>query len=96
LETGIQRSPFFAQFLEVTNFMRNAEDDIVASLDSIDAVDAARIELLSDLDSKRSCVAYQQSDPAARVSNVNDRITLRRDEDIAKFKQGLRLAGLPE
>jgi hypothetical protein len=43
-----------------------------------------------------ACAAYQQFDPAARVSNVNDRLALSRDEDIEKFARGLRLAGLPE
>jgi hypothetical protein len=41
-------------------------------------------------------VTYQQFDPVARVSNVNDRLALRREQDIQKFEQGLRLAGLPE
>jgi TolB-like protein/class 3 adenylate cyclase/Tfp pilus assembly protein PilF len=45
---------------------------------------------------QQACVAYQQFDPAARVSNVNDRLALSRDEDIEKFERGLRLAGLPE
>jgi TolB-like protein/class 3 adenylate cyclase/Tfp pilus assembly protein PilF len=45
---------------------------------------------------QQACAAYQQFDPAARVSNANDRLALRREEDIAKFKRGLRLAGLPE
>jgi TolB-like protein/class 3 adenylate cyclase/Tfp pilus assembly protein PilF len=59
---------------------------LVASHAMAGGIDAAR----------QACVAYQQSDPAARVSNVNDRLTLRRDEDIEKFKEGLRRAGLPE
>jgi TolB-like protein/class 3 adenylate cyclase/Tfp pilus assembly protein PilF len=45
---------------------------------------------------RQACVAYQQFDPTARVSNITDRIALRRGEDIEKFEQGLRLAGLPE
>ena len=41
---------------------------------------------------RQACVTYQQFDPAVRVSNVNDR----REQDIQKFEQGLRLAGLLE
>jgi hypothetical protein len=59
---------------------------LVASHAMAGEIDAAR----------QACAAYQQSDPAARVSNVNDRLTFRRDEDIEKFKEGLRRAGLPE
>jgi TolB-like protein/class 3 adenylate cyclase/Tfp pilus assembly protein PilF len=59
---------------------------LVASHAMAGRIDAAR----------QACAAYQQFDPAARVSNVNDRLALRREEDIAKFERGLRLAGLPE
>jgi TolB-like protein/class 3 adenylate cyclase/Tfp pilus assembly protein PilF len=53
--------------------------------------------MAGDIDAARqACSAYQQSDPAARVSNVNVRLTFRRNEDIEKFKEGLRRAGLPE
>jgi tetratricopeptide (TPR) repeat protein len=59
---------------------------LVASHAMAGRIDAAR----------QACVAYQQFDPAARVSNVNDRLAFRRDEDIEKFRDGLRRAGLPE
>jgi TolB-like protein/Tfp pilus assembly protein PilF len=35
-------------------------------------------------------------DPALRISNLKDRYPLRRPEDLAKFSNGLRKAGLPE
>jgi TolB-like protein/Tfp pilus assembly protein PilF len=35
-------------------------------------------------------------DPAFRISNLEDRYPLRRPEDLAKFADGLRKAGLPE
>jgi hypothetical protein len=34
--------------------------------------------------------------PALRVSNLNEVFPLRRPEDLAKFAEGLRRAGLPE
>jgi adenylate cyclase len=35
-------------------------------------------------------------DPALRVSNLNDLTPLRRPEDISKYSEGMRKAGLPE
>ena len=35
-------------------------------------------------------------DPALRVSNLPDVIPLRRPEDLARYIEGLRKAGLPE
>jgi hypothetical protein len=36
------------------------------------------------------------TDPTLTVSNLGDRLPLRRQEDIARWAEGLRLAGLPE
>ena len=38
----------------------------------------------------------RQLDPVLRVSNLKDALPLRRPEDLAKFAEGLRKAGLPE
>jgi TolB-like protein/Tfp pilus assembly protein PilF len=38
----------------------------------------------------------RQLDPASRVSNLRDRIPLRRPEHLARYAEGLRKAGLPE
>jgi TolB-like protein/Tfp pilus assembly protein PilF len=38
----------------------------------------------------------RQIDPSLRLSNLQNRITLRRPKDIAKLSEGLRRAGLPE
>jgi adenylate cyclase len=38
----------------------------------------------------------RQVDPTLRVSNIEERLALRRPEDLAKLTEGLRLAGLPE
>jgi tetratricopeptide (TPR) repeat protein len=35
-------------------------------------------------------------DPTLRISNLLDRLPLRRPEDVAKVKEGMRRAGLPE
>jgi hypothetical protein len=38
----------------------------------------------------------REIDPALRVSNLRDLTPLQRSEDIAKYTEGMRLAGLPE
>ena len=38
----------------------------------------------------------RQLDPSLRVSNLKDRLPFRRHEDLARFEDGLRRAGLPE
>ncbi len=38
----------------------------------------------------------RQLDPAGRVSNLKDVLPLRRPEDLARYEEGLRKAGLPE
>jgi adenylate cyclase len=51
------------------------------------------------IDAARQAVAiYLQFDPAARISNIKDRLAslFQRDEVVAKFERGLRLAGFPE
>jgi tetratricopeptide (TPR) repeat protein len=53
---------------------------------------AGRIE-----EANRALARVRQLDPALRVSNVRDIIgPFRRPEDIAKYEEGLRKAGLPE
>ena len=50
------------------------------------------------LDEARKAVALAlELDPEMRISNLKDRIgTFRRQEDYAKYAEGLRMAGLPE
>ena len=47
---------------------------------------------------RQAAATYLQFDPTARLSNVKDRLAslFQRDEVVAKFERGLRLAGLPE
>jgi hypothetical protein len=47
-------------------------------------------------EARRACVTFRQFDPGARVSTINDRMGFRREEDVQRLQQGLRLAGLPE
>jgi TolB-like protein/class 3 adenylate cyclase len=45
---------------------------------------------------KLAMARLRQIDPALRVSNLKNQFPLRRAEDLAKFAEGLRRAGLPE
>jgi tetratricopeptide (TPR) repeat protein len=47
-------------------------------------------------EAQRTIARLRQVDPTLRVSTLQDRVPLRRSEDVAKFAEGLRLAGLPE
>ena len=38
----------------------------------------------------------RQLDPELRISNLKDRYPLRRAEDLARWADGLRIAGVPE
>ncbi|MGC2079784.1 MAG: tetratricopeptide repeat protein, partial [Xanthobacteraceae bacterium] len=44
----------------------------------------------------KAIAQLRQADPAARISNLRDWIPFRRAEDLARFEDGMRKAGLPE
>jgi TolB-like protein len=45
---------------------------------------------------QRAMARMRELDPAYRISDVKDRIPFRRTEDLARYEEGLRKAGLPE
>jgi tetratricopeptide (TPR) repeat protein len=52
---------------------------------------AGRLDL-----AKQALSRVLQADPELRISNVPARVPLRRPDDLARYQEGLRLAGLPE
>ena len=38
----------------------------------------------------------RELEPAFRISDVKDRFPSRRPKDVARYEEGLRIAGLPE
>jgi TolB-like protein len=48
------------------------------------------------VEGSKLCARLRQLDPVLRVSNVRDRMVYRRPEDLARYLEGLRKAGLPE
>jgi len=45
---------------------------------------------------QKAMARLRQLEPALRVSNVRDRVPLRRPEDLLRYEEGLRRAGLPD
>jgi TolB-like protein/tetratricopeptide (TPR) repeat protein len=61
------------------------------------AIIAASHALAGRMDEARRAMEHlRQLDPALRISNLKDWIPLRPPENVAKFAEGLRRAGLPE
>ena len=60
-------------------------------------INAASYALAGRLAEARKMMSrLRERDPALRVSNLKDRLPLRRPEDLARVEEGLRKAGLPE
>jgi tetratricopeptide (TPR) repeat protein len=58
---------------------------------------AASYALNGRLDEARKLMAHMRKlDPALRLSNLGDLLPLRRPEDLARYAEALRKAGLPE
>ncbi len=58
---------------------------------------AASDALAGHMREAREAMAHlRELDPSLRVSNLNEVYPLRRPEDLAKFAEGLRKAGLPD
>ena len=47
-------------------------------------------------EAERAIAHLRQLEPALRVADLRDLFPIRRPEDIARWEEGLRLAGLPE
>jgi adenylate cyclase len=47
-------------------------------------------------EAQQACALALQLDPTQRISDTKDRMPFRRTEDIEKFAEALRIAGMPE
>ena len=47
-------------------------------------------------EAQKAMARLRQLDPALRISNLQDRFPIQRSEDLARWVEGLRIAGLPE
>jgi tetratricopeptide (TPR) repeat protein len=58
---------------------------------------AASHALAGRLEQARNAIArLRQLDPALRISHLKQILPLRRADDLARYAEGLRMAGLPE
>jgi hypothetical protein len=48
------------------------------------------------LEAQKAMAQLRQFDPELRISNLADWLPLRQPQDIARYEEGLRKAGLPE
>jgi tetratricopeptide (TPR) repeat protein len=67
-----------------------------AYLSALRILAASRALMGQPEEAQRAVARLCRVDPASRVSNLLDRIPLRRPEDVGKFADALRQAGLPE
>jgi hypothetical protein len=66
---------------------RNAFQNALATADAL----SGKVE-----HAQKAMARLRQIDPDLRVSNLKDLTPLRRPEDMAKYSEGMREAGLPE
>ncbi len=79
--------------------VRYAEQAVSEQPNSHQALRAAAMSnaLTGRLEQARKAMArLREIDPALRVSNLKEQTPLQRPEDIAKYEEGMRKAGLPE
>ena len=87
---------FGGRYDEAASWAREAIRELPHSLAGL-RVAAASNALADRLEEARTAMArLREADPSHRLSNIKDRVPLRRLEDYAKLEEGLRKAGLPE
>ena len=96
-QTGCAHACFFAgQHDEASLWSQKALRE-QPSFMTTNRIAAASYALAGRLEeAQQAMTRLRQLDPALRVSNLEDQIPLRRPEDLARYKEGLRQAGLPE
>jgi tetratricopeptide (TPR) repeat protein len=98
MQNGTAHAHFFAGRYDMAaswagTMLRDRPDDIFAF-----RIAAASNALAGRLDqAQKAMTRLRQLDPTLRVSNLRDRLApFRRPEDLARYEEGLRKAGLPE
>jgi TolB-like protein/DNA-binding winged helix-turn-helix (wHTH) protein len=97
MHVGIAFAHFLAgRYGEATSWAQKAlqEGPNYPTTNRVLAASYALAERLTE--AQQVMTRLRQLDPALRVSNLKDVLPLRRAEDLAKFTEGLRKAGLPE
>ncbi len=97
MQTGCAHACMFAgRFDEASQWAQQAlreQPDFMTT----NRIAAAATALAGRLHEARKAMAQlRRLDPALRISNLGDQIPLRRPQDLARYQDGLRKAGLPE
>ena len=97
MQVGMALAHFFAgRFDPASDWAEKALRNLPCLLASV-AVIAASHALSGRMDkAKQAMQRLHELDPSLRVSNLKDWLPIQRPEDLARFADGLRLAGLPE
>ncbi|MFB1635255.1 winged helix-turn-helix domain-containing tetratricopeptide repeat protein [Pseudomonas sp. AP-1] len=97
MEVGMSLAHFFAgRFDEAVEWAEKALGNLPSLLAAV-ALLAASHALSGRMDSAyKAMLRLREQDPGLRVSALRQWMPIHRDEDLALFAEGLRLAGLPE
>jgi TolB-like protein len=97
VQAGMALAHFFAgRFDSASAWAEKAVGNLPSFLAAV-SLAAASHALAGRMDkAKRAMQRVRTLDPSLRVSNLKDWLPIHRPEDLARFADGLRLAGLPE
>lgn len=97
MQVGMALAHFFAGRFDCASAWAEKALGNLPSLLAAVALVAASHALSGRMDkAKLAMQRLHELDPALRVSNLKDWLPIQRPEDLARFADGLRLAGLPE
>ncbi len=97
IQTVIAHAYFFAgRYGEASSCARMTLQDLPDSHPALRMSAASNALRGCAEEARKACARLRQIDPALRVSNLKDVLGPYRPEDLARYEEGLRKAGLPE
>jgi tetratricopeptide (TPR) repeat protein len=97
MQAGMAVAHLFAgRFDTASAWAEKAFRDLPSFLLAVSIIAASHALAGRTDEARRAMHHLRQLDPALRISNLEDWLSLRRPEDLATFADGLRRAGLPE
>jgi TolB-like protein/class 3 adenylate cyclase len=97
MQAGIATAHFLAgRYSEAASWAEQALREKPTYLPALRASAASHALAGSIEEAQRAMRRLRQLDPVSTISNLQDRLPLRRQEDRAKWAEGLRKAGLPD
>ncbi len=97
MQAGTALAHLFAgRFEAASSWAGNASRDLPSFLIPASIIAASHALAGRTNEARRAMHHLRQLDPALRISNLTDWLPIHRPEDLARFADGLRRAGLPE